>query len=55
MKNRSLLPTIGIIIYIILSIINKFIIRVPNYIYISVGLLAIILIIVGIIKERKKK
>ena len=52
---KSLFPTIGIIMYMILSIVNKFIVKVPDYIYISVGLLSIILIIIGLIKDRKNK
>lgn len=54
MKNKSLLPTVGIIMYIILSIINKFIIELPSLIYIIVGIISIILIVLGIIKDRKK-
>lgn len=54
MKNRSILPTIGIISYLILSIVDKFIISVPWYIYIGIGIFSIILIILGIIKDRKK-
>ena len=54
MKNKSISPTIGIIIYLILSIVDKFIIRVPGYIYISIGIFSIIIITIGIIKDRKK-
>ena len=54
MKNKSILPTIGIISYLTLSIVDKFIISVPWYIYISIGIFSIILIILGIVKERKK-
>ena len=52
---KSLLPILGIIIYIILAVFDKFILKVPDYIYISVGLLSIILIIIGLIKDRKNK
>jgi len=51
---KSLLPTIGIIMYIILSIVDKIITKVPDYIYITVGISSIIIIIIGIIKDRKK-
>ena len=54
MKNKSILPIIGIVIYIILSIIDKFIIKVSDYIYIIVGISCIIIIVIGIIKDRKK-
>lgn len=54
MKNKSILPTIGIIIYLILSIVDKFIVKTPWYIYITIGIFSIMLIILGIVKERKK-
>jgi len=54
MKNKSILPTIGIIIYLILSIVDKFIVKIPWYLYIIIGIFSIILIILGIVKERKK-
>ena len=54
MKNKSILPTIGIISYLILSIVDKFIISVPWYIYISIGIISIAIIIIGIIKDGKK-
>lgn len=51
---KSLLPIIGIIMYIILSIVDKFIIKVQDYIYIIIGIISIVIIIIGIIKDRKK-
>ena len=51
---KSLLPIIGIIMYIILSIVDKFIIKVPDFIYITIGISSIIIIIIGIVKDRKK-
>lgn len=51
---KSLLPIIGIIMYVILSIIDKFVVKVPDYIYIIVGISSIVIIIIGIIKDRKK-
>lgn len=55
MKNKSLLPILGIIIYIILSIIDKFVLKVSDYVYISLSIIAMILIIIGLIKDRRKK
>ena len=54
MKNKSILPTIGIIIYLILSIVDKFIVKIPWYLYTSIGIFSITIIIIGIIKDRKK-
>lgn len=54
MKNKSILPSIGIVSYIILSIVDKLIVSVPWYLYISIGIFSIIIIIIGIIKDRKK-
>ena len=45
MKNKSILPIIGIIIYIILSVVDKIIVKLPNYIYITVGIISIVIII----------
>lgn len=54
MKEKSILPAIGIVIYILLSLIDRIIVDIPDYIYISVGLIAIVIIIIGLIKDRKK-
>ena len=51
---KSLLSIVGIIMYIILSMVDKIITKVPDYIYIIVGISSIIIIIIGIIKDRKK-
>lgn len=54
MKDKSILPVVGIIMYLILSITDKFIVNVPDYIYIIVGILSIILIVIGLVKDRIK-
>lgn len=53
MKKRNPLIGIGAIFYLILSIIDRFIFKVPNYIYIPIAIIGIILIMVGLFKERK--
>lgn len=47
MKDSSLITIIGFIMYIILSIIDKFIYTVPNIIYIPIGILSIIFVLMG--------
>lgn len=55
MKEGNILITIGIAIYVILTIINKFIYYLPDALYISIAAIGIILILIGFIKERKSK
>lgn len=54
MKERSWLISIGVVIYILLSGVNRFIYKVPNYIYIPIAIIAIVFILVGFIKDRNK-
>ena len=55
MKEKSVIGSFGILIYILMSTIDKFYYKLPNYIYIIVGILAIILIIIGFIIDRNNK
>lgn len=43
---------IGILIYVILSIIDRFIIKIEDYIYIPITVLAIVFIILGFVKQK---
>ena len=54
MKQKNIYPSVGMLIYIVLAFIDRILIDIPDYIYISLGLIAIVLIIIGIIKDRKK-
>lgn len=54
MKERSWLISLGIIIYIILTGIDKFVWKVPNYVYIPIAIVGIVLIIIGFIKDKNK-
>lgn len=54
MKNKSILPVVGIIMYLMLSITDKFIVSVPDLVYIIVGIFSIILIVIGLVKDRIK-
>jgi hypothetical protein len=51
---KNLLITIGILIYVILAIVDRVIIKIPDYIYIPVAILEFILLIIGIKKVTKK-
>ena len=53
MKDKNILITIGILGYVILSVIDKFIYKLPDIIYIVVALILFILILVGGIKIKK--
>ncbi len=54
-KKSTILISIGLSIYILLSIIDRFFIEVDPYLYIPIALLGILFIIFGIIKEGKTK
>ena len=55
MKNRSILPIVGILIYLVLSITNRFIYQIPDFIYIPIALIGLGLILVSIIIDYKKE
>ncbi len=54
MKDRSFIGSIGILLYVILSLIDRFIYKIPNYIYIPLAILGIVIIILGFVIDRKK-
>lgn len=47
MKDKSILINVGIIIYIVMSGIDRFVYHIPNVIYIPVAILGIALILIG--------
>ena len=54
MKNRSWLTSIGILIYVISSIIDRFFYKISDYIYIPLIVIGIVLCIIGFIKDKKQ-
>lgn len=54
MKERSFIGSIGILLYVILSFIDRFIYKIPNTIYIPLSILGIVIIILGFVIDRKK-
>lgn len=54
MKERSFLGSIGILLYVIVSIVDRFIYEIPDYIYIPLAILGIVIIIVGFILDRRR-
>lgn len=55
MKDKTILSSIGIIIFFILTLIDKFITKLHPILYIIVGLTSIILIIIGFLSDKKKQ
>ena len=53
MKNQNIFISFGIVIYIVMSGIDKFVYRLPNMIYIPIAILGIILIMIGFLKIKK--
>ena len=54
MKDRSILISVGIIIYIAMSGIDRFVYHIPNVIYVPVAILGIALILIGFFKDKSK-
>ncbi len=55
MAKKSWLISLGIVIYILLSAFDKFVLPIPNYLYITIAVVGIALIILGFIMEQKNK
>lgn len=47
MKDKSILICVGIIIYIVMTGIDRFVYHIPNVIYIPVAIFGIVLILIG--------
>ena len=54
MKDKSILISVGIIIYIAMSGIDRFVYHIPNTIYFPVAILGIAFILVGFFKGKSK-
>ena len=54
MKERSFISSIEILLYVILSFIDRFIYKIPNTIYIPLAILGIVIIILGFVIDRRK-
>ena len=52
-KELGLLPSIDISIYVLTSLVDRFIFKLPDYIYISVIVIAIIMMVIGAVQNRK--
>ena len=55
MKKEMYLQTIGIFIYIITSIIDRFIMAIPDYVYVPIMVIALSITVIGIIKNKRNK
>ena len=53
-KDKTILSSIGILIFFIMTAIDKFYFKIPTFIYIPIGILSIILIIIGFTKDKRK-
>ena len=54
MKDRSHLISIGIVIYIVMSGVDRFVYHIPNIIYIPLAILGIALILIGFFKDKSQ-
>ena len=55
MKERSFIGSIGILLYVVLSLIDRFFYKISDYIYIPLAILGIVIIIVGFVKDKNEK
>ena len=55
MKERSFLGSLGILIYVTLSLIDRFFYKIPDSIYIPFAVFGIAIIIVGFVIDKRKK
>ena len=54
MKERSFIGSIGILLYVVLSLVDRFFYQIPDYIYIPLAILGIVIIIAGFVVDIKK-
>ena len=55
MKDRSFISAIGILIYLVLSVTDRFIYKIPNYLYIPIAITTIAVVILGFVIDKMKK
>ena len=53
MKERSFIGSLGILLYVVLSLIDRFFYKIPDYIYIPLMVLGIVIVIVGFVIDKK--
>lgn len=51
--NKNYFLVGGFVIYLLLTIVDRLIAELPDYIYIIISLIAIVLVIIGIITDKK--
>ena len=54
MKDKSILISMGIILYIIMAGVDRFVYRIPNIVYITVAILGIALMLIKFFKNKSK-
>lgn len=54
MKEKSYLGSIGILLYVVLTVIDRFFLEIPDCVYIPLAILGIAIIIIGFIINRKR-
>ncbi len=54
-KEPSLFPSIAILIYVLTSLVDRFILKMPDYVYISIMVIAILMMVIGIVQNKKSK
>lgn len=55
MKKENLFIAIGLLVYFVLSITDRFIVGISDYIYIPIMIVGIVFILIGLAQNRSKK
>ena len=55
MSKSNIFKIIGLIIYVVLTIIDRFFVNIKDVIYIPIAIVGLILLVVGIVIDKKMK
>ena len=55
MKERSFISSIGILLYVVISVVDRFFYKLPDFVYIPLALLGILISIVGLVIDKNRK
>lgn len=55
LKKKNWFIEIGLLIYFVLSITDRFVVEISDYIYIPIAIVEVVLIVIGIVQNRREK
>ena len=54
MKDRSFISSVGILLYVLVSVVDRFFYKLPNFVYIPLAVLGIVIIVAGFIIDKNR-